>query len=64
MAYFRTKGNNLEHYFNYHKKFHLFPNLSFIYIEDTCDGFCPDCKEMPRCEFYKELKDEWEGFYL
>lgn len=32
--------------------------------DDSCDGFCPECNLMIKCETYIELKDEWESFYM
>jgi hypothetical protein len=33
-------------------------------VDDDCDGFCPECKEMIKCEAYNELKEEWDSFYM
>jgi len=32
--------------------------------DDDCNGFCPECSQMIRCEAYEELKDEWDSFYM
>lgn len=32
--------------------------------DDGCDGFCPECSRMIRCDAYNELKDEWDSFYM
>ncbi len=32
--------------------------------DDGCDGFCPECMLMVKCDAYQELKDEWDSFYM
>jgi len=32
--------------------------------DDDCNGFCPECSQIFRCEAYEELKDEWDSFYM
>lgn len=62
--YFRETVEKFERYFDDPKQFHkIFSELGFTYIEDGCDGFCPECRQMLKCEVYKESKDEWEGLY-
>lgn len=51
---FEQYYNDIEHL---HK---VFTELNFICIEETHDGFCPECKEMSKCKVFKEIKDEWE----
>ena len=35
----------------------------FLCVEDICNGFCPECERMLRCDIYEEIKGEWEWFY-
>lgn len=64
-AYFRDTVEKFDQYFNDPKQIHkIFTELGFTYVDDGCDGFCPDCERMLKCEVYKEIKDEWEGFYV
>ncbi len=63
-AYFKDTVEKFEQYFNDPEKFHkIFTELGFAYVDDGCDGFCPECKQMLKCEAYKEMKDGWEKFY-
>jgi len=41
----------------------IFTELGFTYVEDGCDGFCPQCKQKLTCDLYDEFKDEWEALY-
>ncbi len=77
-AYLRGTVEKLEQYFNdlgiesyrseqLHKIFKE-PGFTRLgrrsrYVDAGCDGFCPECEQMLRCESYKEMKDEWEWFY-
>lgn len=38
--------------------------FSGCYDDDDCNGFCPECSEIIRCEAYEELKEEWDSFYM
>ncbi|MBM4135818.1 MAG: hypothetical protein FJ241_03195 [Nitrospira sp.] len=61
---FKNRVEKFDKYFNDPEQFHkIFTELGFIYVEDGCDGFCPECEQMPKCETYKEIKDEWEWLY-
>ena len=42
----------------------FFMGMSNSSCEDDCDGFCPECTQMKICDAYKELKDEWDSFYM
>ena len=62
--YFKKTVEKFERYYNDPEQFHkIFTELGFNYVEDGCDGFCPECEQMLECEAYKEIKVEWEGFY-
>jgi hypothetical protein len=38
----------------------IFSELGFVYVDDGCDGFCPECENRRTCDVYPELKAEWE----
>lgn len=63
-VYFRGTVKKFERCFDDPEQFHkIFTELGFSYVEDGCDGFCPECEQMLKCEVYKETKDVWYGFY-
>jgi len=33
------------------------------YVIDGCDGFCPECKLITKCDTYEEMKEGWRLFY-
>jgi hypothetical protein len=39
----------------------IFSELGFTFIDDGCDGYCPECENQKTCAVYPELKDEWEA---
>jgi hypothetical protein len=60
-ASFKNRVEKFEKYFHDPEQFHkIFTELGVVYVEDGCDGFCPECEQMMKCEVYKEIKDEWE----
>jgi len=36
----------------------IFSELGFSYVDDGCDGYCPECEKKDRCEVYPEIG--WE----
>lgn len=63
-AHFKDTVKKFEKHCNDPEQFHkIFTELGFIYVDDGCDGFCPECKQKLECEVYEEIRDEWEGFY-
>lgn len=38
----------------------IFSELGFTFVDDGCDGTCPDCDREATCEVVPELKAEWE----
>ena len=63
-AHFKDKVEKFEQYYDDTEQFHkIFTELGFTYVDDGCDGFCPECEQMLKCEVYKEIKDEWEWIY-
>jgi len=62
--HFKDRVEKFDKYFNDPEQFNkIFTELGFTYVEDGCDGFCPECEQMMKCEVYKEIKGEWEWFY-
>ena len=63
-AYFADTIEKFEQYYNDPDQYHkIFTELGFTYVDDGCDGFCPDCEQKMTCEAYEELKDEWEELF-
>lgn len=63
-AHFKDTVEKFEQYYNDPEQFHkISTELGFTYVDDGCDGFCPECKQKSECEVYKEIKDEWKEFY-
>lgn len=42
----------------------VFAEFDFMRIDDDCNFFCPECRNILQCEAYREIKDEWESFYM
>ena len=60
----KNRVEKFEQYFNDPEQFNkIFTELGFTYVEDGCDGFCPECEQMMKCKVYKEIKDEWKWIY-
>ncbi len=63
-VYFRDTVEKFDKYFNDPEQFHeISTELGFTYVNNGCDGCCPECGQMMRCEVYNEMKDEWEWIY-
>ena len=62
MAYHRlwhdTSTDNTQEYLD------IFSEYDFERADDCCDFFCPDCKKMPECVAYEEIKGGWDSFYM
>ncbi len=61
MAYYRDlfRGSDLEP-----DRFKdVFAEFDFTCIDEECNFFCPECRNMLKCSAYIEFKDEWESFY-
>ena len=41
----------------------LSTDSGFSYVVEGCDGFCPECKLVLKCETYDKIKDTWRLFY-
>ncbi len=61
---FKKRVEKFERYYDDPEQHHkIYEELGFMYVDDGCDGFCPECEKMLKCEIYKEIKDDWERFY-
>lgn len=64
-AYFKDRVEKFKEYFNDPEQNHkIFTELGFIYVDDGCDGFCPECEQKNICKVYPELKEEWDSVLL
>ncbi|NUO09501.1 MAG: hypothetical protein HUU08_12620 [Candidatus Brocadia sp.] len=62
--YFYETVDKFEKYYNDPEQHHkIFTELGFTYVDDGCDGFCPECKQKQECDIYDEVKDEWDDIY-
>ncbi len=60
--HFNETVEKFEKYYNDPEQHHkIFTELGFTYVDDDCDGFCPECEQKLECGIYDELKDGWEG---
>jgi len=58
---FKERIEKFERYYKNPKEFHkIFTELGFNYVDDNCDGYCPECEEKDSCETYLEIKDDFE----
>ncbi len=63
-TYFRDTVEKFEKYYDDPEQHHkIFEELGFTLVEDGCDGFCPECEQMLKCEVYNENKKDWDGMY-
>jgi len=59
--HFNETVEKFEKYYNDPKQHHkIFTELGFTYVDDGCDGFCPECEQKLKCEIYDELKNDHE----
>lgn len=62
MAYHRYDSVNSKHK---KEEFHeIFAEFDFGYIDSGCNFFCPECRDILKCEAYKEIGESWESFYM
>ncbi len=63
-AYFRERTKRFDEYHDDLEEFHeVFTELGFTSIDDGCDGFCPECKQITTCAVYRETKEDWDRIY-
>lgn len=57
---FKERIKKFDEYFNDPEQYHkIFSELGFTWVDDGCNGFCPECEQKEDCAVYPELKDEW-----
>jgi len=62
---FKERVKKFDQYYNNPKEFHkIFTELGFSYVDDGCDGYCPECEKKDDCETYLEIKDDFEDIDL
>ncbi len=37
------------------RQYKIFSELGFSYVDDGCDGYCPDCEQKDTCETAPEI---------
>ena len=62
MAYYKYNPgkSNIEN----EKYQDVFAEFDFGYADDGCDFFCPECRNIMKCEAFKEVREAWELFYM
>ncbi len=62
MAYYRyNPGNNkvmTEKYLD------VFAEFDFGYVDYDCNFFCPECRNILKCEAFSEVREDWEYIYM
>ena len=43
---------------NPEQQYKIFSELGFTYVDDGCDGYCPDCQQKDTCKVAPEIG--WE----
>ncbi len=62
MAYYRA---NLTEFGKQTDPFlDVFSEFDFGCVEEGCNFFCPECKQIHDCKAYKEIKEVWRSFYM
>jgi hypothetical protein len=41
----------------------IFTELGFSYIENNCNGYCPECENKSTCEVYIADTEEWNKLF-
>jgi len=62
MAYYRKNFGNDEKKFDEFKD--IFAEFDYGYSDPGCDFFCPECRNIRKCEAYAEVEEAWESFYM
>ena len=62
MAYYRAKLTGFD------KKtdpfLDVFAEFDFGCVDDGCNFFCPECRQIHDCKAYKEIQEVWRSFYM
>lgn len=62
---FEERIEKFEEYFNDPDQEHkIFTELGFTYVDDGCDGYCPECAQKNICSVYPDLREEWDNILL
>lgn len=62
-VYIDNQVRKYEQYFSLPLKFYqISEEMAFSIAQENCNGFCPECDQMLKCEVYKETKDAWDRF--
>ena len=62
MAYYRS---NLKGFDRPADPFEaIFSEFDFSCIDDGCNYFCPECRQIHECKAYKEIQEVWRSFYM
>ena len=58
---FKERVEKYEQYSKDPQEFHkMFTELGFTYVDDGCDGYCPECEKKDDCKVFLELKDDFK----
>ncbi len=62
MAYYRynpkKKNDITDEYLE------VFEEFDFGFVDYGCNFFCPECRNMMKCEAFSEVHEEWDSFYM
>jgi hypothetical protein len=61
MAYYRKPTASDEQ--KYDEFSDIFAEFDYGYTYNGCDFFCPECRNIKKCEAYAEVEESWESFY-
>ena len=61
MAYYRDLSSKID--LASDRFVEIFGEFNFTSIDDECNFFCPECRDMLKCAAYIEFRQEWESFY-
>jgi len=62
MAYYRNNPGGPD---NESEQFcEIFAEFDFGYDDHECNFFCPECRNILKCEAYREVRESWDSFYM
>ena len=62
MAYYRAKVTGFEKQAD--PFLDIFAEFDFGSVDDGCNFFCPECRQIQDCKAYKEIQEVWRSFYM
>lgn len=62
MAYYRARVNGWGN--TYDPFLDIFSEFDFGCVEEGCNFFCPECREIQSCQAYQEIQEVWRSFYM